>query len=835
MKSSATSGSSSGSSDMRDISGACISVRGVVQGVGFRPFIHRLARRHELNGFVANTTSGVLIEVEGDPEHIRTFYRDIEKNAPPFAQIQSKSIHPQPPENFDGFTIRTSLHEARRLTFIAPDIGICNDCLRELLNPSDRRYGYPFINCTNCGPRFTIIERLPYDRSRTTMKDFTMCEACAAEYADINDRRYHAQPNACALCGPSVELLPCGMKSPRRHSSLPHREETCRGHDAILASITYLKQGKILAIKGLGGFHLACDATNDDAVNTLKSRKKRERDKPLAVMFPALDTVKEFCTPGEEEALLLQSPQRPIVLLEKRPDCSISAHVSPNNRYLGVMLPYTPLHYLLFFADRASSGAEGQVTKTMSGNGIPTGLNHRYDYPALVMTSANTSDEPIVKDNDEAFERLSSIADYILIHDRPILNRCDDSVVRISKGKTSFIRRSRGYTPFPVVLDFHLETILGCGAEQKHTFCLTLENYAFLSQHIGDLKNRETFVHFRESLDHFKQNFNAAPSVIACDLHPDYLSTRFARDCVDSCLDGDMERLFPVQHHHAHIASCMAENGLNEKVIGVSYDGTGYGADGQIWGGEFLLCDYGHYIRAGHLEYVPLPGGEAAIREPWRMAVSYLHRVFGIAFREMKLPFLTGIPEHRIDTLLGMIEKGINTRQTSSLGRLFDAVSAVILSRNAVTYEGQGAVELEQAIEKIIDDTYHCDTVERDGTILIDTPSLFAEVVRDVQKKTDPAIISCKFHNTVVQFTVDTCISLSKKTGITSVALSGGCFQNMFLSERVAAGIEDRGLQCYIHTKVPPNDGGISLGQVLVASERSAHVRGDSGEGDKNL
>jgi len=555
-----------------------ISVGGVVQGVGFRPFVYRLAQEHNLKGWVRNTSGNVEIEVEGDEETLENFLADLEAKAPPMAHIERVEATFYPLKGYTEFEIYQSLSQKGKYQLVSPDIATCKDCKREIFYPTDRRFGYPFTNCTNCGPRFTIIEDIPYDRAKTTMHKFQMCPECQQEYDDPLNRRFHAQPNACPKCGPSLELVN-GNGNPIDYSN------------AIESASELLKAGKILAIRGLGGFHLACDATNEKAINILRIRKRRP-SKPLAVMMSTLADIEKHCLVTLEEGKLLQSPQCPIVLLRWKPNSSnISPAVAPNLNYLGVMLPYTPLHHLL-----------------LRETGIP-----------LVMSSGNLSEEPIAKDNSEALIRLSGIADYFLFHNRDIFARYDDSVYMV-EGVPQAIRRARGYAPFPTSLPFEAKQILACGAELKNTFCLTKDKHAFLSQHIGDMENEETLEHFENTIELYKKLFRIEPEIVAYDMHPEYLSTKYA---LNIGLEQGLS-LVPVQHHHAHIVSCLVENKVEGPVIGVAFDGTGYGTDGTIWGGEFLLADWHSFQRAGHLEYVPLPGGEAAIRKPYRMALSYL-------------------------------------------------------------------------------------------------------------------------------------------------------------------------------------------------------------------
>ncbi|MBC8499763.1 MAG: carbamoyltransferase HypF, partial [Candidatus Atribacteria bacterium] len=560
-----------------------IIIKGIVQGVGFRPFIHKLVQNYNLSGWVLNSNQGVEIEVEGNTEEINNFVNDIKEKLPPLARIEKIEVNELPLVGYKGFSIKKSIvKEEDSFVLVSPDISICEDCLQELFDPNNRRFRYPFINCTNCGPRFTIIKDIPYDRKKTTMNNFKMCSLCQGEYDDLENRRYHAQPNACADCGPQISLYQNKRKS--------------EGIDPIEKAVKLLKEGKIGAIKGLGGFHLACDATNNKAVVRLRRLKNRET-KPFALMSFNLEKILQYCKLGEKEEEWLVNRARPIVLLKKRKDSLISPSVAPRNNYLGVMLPYTPLHYLLL----------------------------KDNFTALIMTSGNIADQPIIGDNQEALEKLDGIADFFLFYNRDIFNRCDDSVVKIINDDNVFFRRSRGYVPHPIILDFKLKEVLALGGELKNTISFSKENYIFLSQYLGDLKSAETLEFFKESITNFKKMFKVKPEIIACDLHPDYLSTQYAEEIkVKKGL-----KVVKVQHHHAHIVSCMAENNVKEKVIGVAYDGTGYGDDGNVWGGEFLLCDLKKYARAGHLKYYPLPGGDKAIVEPWRMAYSYLYSIYG--------------------------------------------------------------------------------------------------------------------------------------------------------------------------------------------------------------
>jgi len=763
---------------------ASISVRGIVQGVGFRPFVYGLAVKHNLKGWVYNTSEDVKIEVEGNAEAVEKFVRELEIKAPPLAHIDNVNIEYKPPRHYRKFEIGHSQAQEGKYQLISPDIATCQPCLDELLNREDRRYRYPFTNCTNCGPRFTIIEDMPYDRPKTTMRSFQMCSQCQAEYDNPLDRRFHAQPNACPRCGPRVELV-------------DNQGNLITESNPIAAASQFLKKGKILAIKGLGGFLLACDATSDTVVKTLRQRKKRS-SKPFAIMVTDIDEAKNHCHVSPEEEDLLTSSQRPIVLMKWREESSVSPEVAPNLRFLGVMLPYTPLHHLL-----------------LRDTGLP-----------LVMTSGNLSEEPIARDNDEALRRLSGIADYFLIHNRDIYSRYDDSVAMMERATGQLVRRARSYAPYPVSLPFETKQVLGCGAEEKNTFCLTRDNYAFLSQHIGDMENIETLEHFDSTISLYKRLFRVEPEIIAHDHHPDYLATKYARE-----LGASGVKIVPVQHHHAHIASCMADNGLESAVIGVAFDGTGMGADGNIWGGEFLVADYRDYKRVGHLEYLPLPGGAAAIRRPYRTAIGYILSLLGEdtldAFikREAKQSRLTSmgrVTAIENDVIRQQVKKRINSPLTSSMGRLFDSVSALLGIRGEIDYEGQAAVELEMAAYEEdyvgIRKSYPYRIVEEDGMGAVHLKDTFTAIIDDLDQDISNARISVNFHNTIAQVTDEMCRLIANRTGITQVALSGGVFQNRLLLKKTINLLESSGFQVFTHRQVPCNDGGISLGQAVVAN-----------------
>ena len=753
-----------------------ISIRGVVQGVGFRPFIYQLAVKHNLKGWVCNTSGDVKIEVEGESSDLAQFLIDVKEMSPPQAHINDISVTEQPAAGYKQFEIRPSLAQNDRYQLIPSDLATCDACKQELLDPGNRRYRYPFTNCTNCGPRFTIIEDIPYDRPRTTMRQFKMCSSCQKEYDNPLDRRFHAQPNACSSCGPSLQLadadgniIPC--------------------QDTIASASQLLRQGNILAIRGLGGFLLACDATNERAVRRLRDRKRRPC-KPLAIMVATLEQVREHCWVTSKEEELLTSSQSPIVLLRWKPTSSVSPVVAPGLKYLGVMLPYTPLHHLL-----------------LTDTNLP-----------LVMTSGNISEEPIAKDNDEAIRKLHGIADYFLLHNRDIYSRYDDSLTMVDGGKPRVIRRARGYAPAPIHLPFRAKQVLGCGAELKNTFCLTKDDHAFLSQHIGDMENWETLEHFETTLALYERLFRIQPELVACDMHPDYLSTKWAR----ATFEKNRVALIPIQHHHAHIVSCMVDNEVQEPVIGVSFDGTGYGADGHIWGGEFLVADYHRFQRKGHLEYLPLPGGVAAISKPYRIAIGYLYTLLGEGALSPELPCLSTIDEVELNLIKRQIDRRINTPLTSSCGRLFDAVSALIGVREQIDYEGQAAVELEMAAyDEQGNGAYPFALIIQDGIRIITLGELFSAIVSDLSRGVPTSAISDRFHNTVAQMVSQACYQIAKETGIVTVALSGGVFQNRLLMHKATAALDAVGLFTITHSQVPCNDGGISLGQAVIANSTS--------------
>ncbi|MFC1897347.1 carbamoyltransferase HypF [Chloroflexota bacterium] len=755
---------------------ARISVRGVVQGVGFRPFVYRLAQDHNLKGWVRNTSGSVEIEVEGDERSLDNFLIDLKTKQPPMAHIERVDTAFYPPNDYAEFQILTSLSQEDKYQLVSPDIATCENCKQDIFRSTDRRFGYPFTNCTNCGPRFTIIEDIPYDRPKTTMRKFKMCPECQQEYDNPLDRRFHAQPNACPKCGPRLELV-------------NNKGNPVECNDAIKMASQFLKTGKILALKGLGGFQLTCDATNEEAINLLRNRKRRP-SKPLAIMVSTLEDIEKHCLVSTEERKLLQSPECPIVLLRWRNSSSnISPVIAPNLKYLGIMLPCTPLHHLL----------SREV-------GLP-----------MVMTSGNLSEEPIAKDNDEALVRLREIADYFLLHNRDISSRYDDSVYMV-EGKPQVIRRARGCAPYPVFLPFKSKQVLACGAELKNTFCLTKDTHAFLSQHIGDMENEETLRHFENTVELYKKLFRVEPEILAYDMHPEYLSTKYALQA------GSAEqgvRLIPVQHHHAHIVSCMVENEVEGPVIGVAFDGTGYGTDGTIWGGEFLLADWHSFQRIGHLEYVPLPGGESAIKKPYRMALGYLYTLLGESFALEGLSF-SQLNAIELEIIKQQLRQEINSPLTSSAGRLFDAVSALAGVREETDYEAQAAIELEMLapneVENFESDFYPFSIVENQGTKVVKLAELFLAVVQDVKNQVPVSLVSLKFHNTVAQIITEMCKLITRESRITQVALSGGVFQNRLLSKLAVIALQREGFNVLTHHLVPCNDGGISLGQAVIAN-----------------
>ena len=760
-----------------------IVIQGIVQGVGFRPFVYKLAVSQGLAGFVRNDSNGVTIEVEGPGVTLDRFACALHEELPPLARIDTLTMEELSLRSEQQFTIvQSEVGNDEHHALIAPDTAICSACLHELLNPEDRRYDYAFINCTNCGPRFTIIQAMPYDRARTTMRDFQMCPACQREYADPLDRRFHAQPNACPDCGPHLSFQ--SWTFPAAAPGAVSEDEAIAGAARALAS------GSLLALKGLGGYHLACDALNEEAVLRLRQRKHREA-RPFALMVPDLAIARQLCQISEDEEKLLLSPSRPIVLLERRKQLPLAACVAPFSQTLGLMLPYTPLHHLLLQAYILAA---------------PERL------PVLVMTSGNLSSEPIVYRDEEARVRLRLVADGILAHDRAIHTRCDDSVVRVVAGDIQFFRRARGYVPEPLTLaQAFPEPVLACGGHLKNTFCLGREHQAFLSQHLGDLENLETLDAFRAGIEHWHRLFAVTPAALAYDLHPEYLASTYA-------LESTIPIKIGVQHHHAHIASVLAEHGLRGPVIGVAADGTGYGTDGAIWGCEIMRADLLDFERVAHLAYVPLPGGEQAVRQPWRMAAVYLARACGDDFWRLDLPLVPRLERSKWRILEGMIARGLNTPPTSSLGRLFDAVAALLGLRTEVVYEGQAAIELETFAEP--DGQSYPFALHGEAPMLLDVLPTFRALVSDLHRGISPQRVAGRFHTTIAELLLAGCLRAREQSGLQTVALSGGVLQNRLLLEQVITRLQAAGFQVYINRRVPPNDGGLSLGQAAIAAAR---------------
>jgi hydrogenase maturation protein HypF len=757
-----------------------VTVTGLVQGVGFRPFVYRLATHYHLTGWVRNTNKNVRIKIEGSSYNIDLFLISLKDLAPPAARIEDITLEPVPMDYSGSFKILESENISGDITGISPDIAVCEDCLNDMESDGNRR-DYAFVNCTNCGPRFTIIKDLPYDRAKTTMQSFELCEDCRKEFEDIRDRRFHAQPVACNLCGPQYEMIVDGKKISGDSKSI------------LLRISSILEYDGILAIKGLGGMHLACNPFSDRAVEKLRKIKYRE-GKPFALMFRDVESVKLFAQVTAEEEKSLVSWRRPIVLLEQKPalttrvkdqpgkkQYTLSKNINSGLSTIGVMLPYMPFHYLFF---------------------------RHLRIPAVVLTSGNFSNEPIIIDNQAAIEQFSRVADIIVLHNRDIENRTDDSVVRISNGRERVFRRSRGYVPTPVPTGMDVDGIIGFGAELTNCFCVGKGNKAILSQHIGDLQGMETTAFYEKTIAQFVHLFRIKPTLLAVDMHPDYISGKTARKF------GDFP-IVQVQHHHAHVASCMAEHRLDEKVIGVALDGTGYGSDGNIWGAEFLVCDLQDFRRITHFDYVPLPGGDVATEEPWRMAVSYLYRLFGPSLVNLELPFLKQVDPEKVEFLIKMIEKKVNCPLVSSTGRLFDAVSAMLNLCHIAGFPAEGPMRLESIVQSGIHEKYG---YQKKNTIQFD--STFHEIIEDIQHGTGAGKISAKFHNTIISVIFDSVKDIRDQEGIDKVVLSGGVFQNKYLLTGVESILEESGFRVYSHSSIPANDGGIALGQLVIAAKR---------------
>lgn len=754
-----------------------IEIRGIVQGVGFRPFIRNLAVRCGCSGFVMNTSDGVTVEVEGSGAE--NFPARIAAEAPPLARILSMESRSVPALGGTDFVIIQSA-DIGGSTHVPPDTAVCPDCLREMRDPADRRYLYPFINCTNCGPRYTITRAVPYDRPNTTMAAFEMCADCRREYDDPDNRRFHAQPNACPKCGPDVEFV-SGELRITGNAALSRAV----GHAALCHAVNSLRSGQIVAIKGLGGFHLAADAENAGAVETLRKRKRRN-NKAFALMAPDVATIRRYCVPDDDAAALLESPARPVVLMEKRAECGLPSAIAPSSPRLGFMLPYTPLHHLLF-----------------NGSGLR----------ALVMTSANMSEEPIVTGNDEAMSKLSGLADAFLLHDRDIFMRVDDSVAAVYEGQTLFIRRARGYTPSPIALPCDGPDILAVGADLKNTFTLAKGRAAIVSQHTGDMENYETLRFFEETLANLKQVYRCEPAAIAHDLHPGYFSTRWA-------LEQTGVQHFGIQHHHAHIASVMAEWKIEGEVIGVALDGSGHGTDETVWGGEFFAGTVAALKRVARFRPVSMPGGDAAARQPWRMAASYLHDIFGDEARDvLKRIGLTDRPgENAVENIFKIVGSRELSPMTSGAGRLFDAVSSMLGIADTNTFEGEAAIALEAKAARSVTERYPY-SISDGGLAELDCSDAIRRVIDEITRGADRGVIAARFHNTVVAAVVETVMKIHQSTGIKTIALSGGVFQNRLILGGVMRGLHEYGLAPHTNRAVPCNDGGVSLGQAFVARQ----------------
>ncbi len=759
-----------------------IRIRGIVQGVGFRPFIYNLAQSTGVAGSVRNSSSGVTIVIEGLEQDVDRFLHLLPLQPPPLAKIEEITISDTAPTGATCFSIDESVTDDAEFVLVSPDVATCDECWKEVTDPRNRRYAYPFTNCTNCGPRYTIIQDIPYDRPLTTMAAFHMCAECEAEYHDPANRRFHAQPNACPVCGPQLCLV----------KAVNSAAECSRaGQVEILSDVRrLLHEGEIVAIKGLGGFHLACDAGNEQAVNLLRSRKKRS-DKPFALMARDINAAGELCELSQADRELLLGPAHPIVIMKRREDAALAGGIAPGNNTIGLMLPYMPLHLFLFGADP----------------NVPA------EFKALVMTSGNISDEPIVTSNEAAWQQLADVADWFLFHDRGIHMRVDDPVATAIEGKPRILRRSRGYAPHPIDLGSPTAELLACGAELKNAFCVTKGHYAILSQHIGDTNNYETLQFFEETLANMKKLFRVEPRAVAHDLHPLYLTSRYASRLALPQI--------PVQHHHAHVISCMAENAIEGKVIGVAFDGTGYGTDGQIWGGEFLVADESGFERRAHLRYVPLPGGDTAVRQTWRSALSCLYESFGSEM-PAHLPFLHRIEESQLSIVQRMLQRQINTVMTSSCGRLFDAVAALVGIRNEATFEGQAAIELECAALSGIEESYPFD-IDSSEPALIDMRAMVRSIVLDIQQQQLTGVIAAKFHNTVAAIIGEVCRRIRATDHLNRVCLSGGAFQNRYLLARAVRLLRTAGFELFLHSRVPPNDGGIALGQAVIANTVLQH------------
>ncbi|MEL4898287.1 carbamoyltransferase HypF [Crocosphaera sp. Alani8] len=745
-----------------------IVIGGAVQGVGFRPFIYRLATELNLKGWVNNSAAGVIIEVESTEVILKEFLARIPQEKPSISQIYSLETTWLAPLEYTRFEIIHS-SSGEKKAIVLPDLSTCSDCLEEIFDPNNRRYFYPFTNCTNCGPRYTIIEELPYDRSHTTMKSFTMCKSCQSEYENPLDRRFHAQPNACPDCGPQLQLW-----NQEGHTLANERH-------ALDLTAHALKEGKIVALKGLGGFQLVVSAKNEESIQQLRQRKHRPH-KPFALMFSSLEEIKAYCEVSDIEAQSLTSPQAPIVLLKRKNSCHLSSNIAPNNPYLGVMLPSTPLHHLLL---------------------------HLVDFP-IVATSGNLSSEPICIDEKEALNRLSDIADLFLVHNRPILRPVDDSVVKVIAEREIVIRRARGYAPFPIPIneykkDNDYPNILAVGGHLKNTVAILKNDQVFISQHIGDLTTPEALKSFNQVMTSLKELYDFQPEIIVCDAHPDYVSSQYAKE--------QNLPIITVQHHYAHVLSCLADNNLNPPVLGVAWDGTGYGEDKTIWGGEFILVNNNNYERVAHFRTFKLPGGDGAAIHPRRIAISILSEVLEEQYWS-QLPFLKTMKKHELNLVKQMLSRNLNTPSTSSVGRLFDAVAAMMGICENISFEAQGAIALEYTINNFkTEENYPYQIVGLTYPLIIDWQLIIEGIINDILQKVCHEKISAKFHNTLVEIVID----IAKRIQQEHILLTGGCFQNKYLAEKAIVRLKQENLTPFWHLNVPPNDGGIALGQTIAA------------------
>lgn len=733
-----------------------INIQGTVQGVGFRPFVYRLAHELNIKGWIINSSEGVKIEAEGVERNVDDFLKRLRSEKPVNSIINDFKYSLTPVKNFSEFEIKESNSSSLKTALILPDLATCSDCLAEVFNPTDRRYLYPFTNCTNCGPRFSIIESIPYDRQNTTMSEFIMCDECRSEYENPLNRRFHAEPNACPKCGPQIKLY-------------DNKKNLAESENLIKTVCEFILAGKIIALKGLGGYQLLADARNNEAVKRLRERKHRE-EKPFAMMFPSMEMIKKCCEVSDKEEKLLSSVQSPIVLLKKKKNDFITEEVSPSNNYHGVMLPYTPLHHIL-----------------MKQLNIP-----------IIATSGNISDEPICINDEEVFEKLKGIADYFVTHNRKIVRQVDDSVVRVIKDKPFMIRRARGYAPYPVIFDEKVPSAIAVGGQLKNTIAISSGKNIFISQHIGDLDSKEAFHAFKKIISDFKNLYDINPVYIISDLHPDYVSTKFAQ------LSGI--NLIQVQHHYAHVLSCTAENKIEGEVLGISWDGTGYGTDENIWGGEFLKVNKDKFERFAHFKYLPLPGGEKAIKEVWRIGASLLYSVTNDKEKVKKF-----YKDYDVSNILDLINKKINSPLCSSVGRLFDGVASLIDLKQSASFEGQAAMQLENIINKDIGDSYNFEIIKSEqNNYIIDWKNVVLNIADDIENQISKQTISLKFHNALVNIILNVC----KLVGIKKIALSGGCFQNKYLIERTIDKLKEAGFDVYWQSQIPTNDAGICLGQM---------------------